>query len=44
MKNIYNKVKLVLQEKGIDVPIINSSEYDFADDEECIKKYSLNIK
>ena len=34
-------IKDVLLENNYNVPIINSSMYDFADNEECIKRYTL---
>ncbi len=33
-----------LEKHNLDIPIINSGNYDFADNSNCIKKYTLNIK
>lgn len=41
IKKFLNNLKRVLEDNKINVPVINSSIYDCADDMEHIKKYSL---
>ena len=43
IKKFLNKVKETLIESDLDVPIVNSSIYNFADNKENIKTYSLKI-
>lgn len=37
-------IRSELEKHNLDVPIVNSGNYDFADNAECIKKYTLNRK
>ena len=41
VKTLLNKTKAILLEMEKDIPVINSSEYHCAQDEEMIKKYTI---
>lgn len=37
MREDISKIYKILEEKGLNIPVINSSEYSFADNSECIR-------
>ncbi len=41
---ILKTIKRELEKHNLDIPIVNSGYYDFADNSEHIKKYTLNVK